>query len=174
MSSGSTRDLRAAFFRAAYGPLSARGPIVAKLSLSVHKAVSKSNPKTGNGAPMIMNVVETADGMTHVELDGRFDIAGAQEVDSRVVALADKSSALVVDLSKVSFIASLGVRTLMVSAKALIRRSADMAVCGANEGVEKVLRSTGFDELVGLYPDFDSAAKAIKGRAAAFAANREA
>ena len=30
-----------------------------------------------------MNVNETADGVTHVALDGRFDIAGAQEVDGR-------------------------------------------------------------------------------------------
>ena len=30
-----------------------------------------------------MNVTHTADGLTHVVLEGRFDIAGAQAVDSR-------------------------------------------------------------------------------------------
>ncbi len=117
---------------------------------------------------MDMNVVEAADGVTHVVLDGRFDIAGAQAVDSRFSALADSSKSLVVDLTKVPFIASLGVRTLMVSAKTLIRRGADMAVCGADENVEKVLRSTGFDEIVDLYPDFASAAAALTSRHAAF------
>ena len=68
---------------------------------------------------------------------------GAQEVDSRFDALAKTSQALVVDLAKVSFLASLGVRTLMLSAKTLIRRGADMAVCGADENVEKVLRIDG-------------------------------
>jgi anti-anti-sigma factor len=77
---------------------------------------------------MDMNVIEGADGVTHVVLDGRFDLAGAQEVDSRFTELAQQSQSLVVDLTKVSFIASLGVRTLMVSAKTLIRRGADMAV----------------------------------------------
>jgi anti-sigma B factor antagonist len=121
---------------------------------------------------MDMNVIEGADGATHVVLDGRFDLAGAQAVDSRFTALAQQSQSLVVDLTKVSFIASLGVRTLMVSAKTLIRRGADMAVCGANENVEKVLRSTGFDEIVSLYPDFGSAAKALTTRQAMFASKR--
>ena len=118
---------------------------------------------------MDMNVTETADGVTHVALDGRFDIAGAQEVDSRFPALVETSKLLVVDLTKVSFIASLGVRTLMLSAKAILRRGAGMAVCGAHENVDKVLRSTGLNEVAGLYPDFASASEALLRRAGHFA-----
>jgi anti-anti-sigma factor len=116
---------------------------------------------------MEMKVDETEDGLAHVVLDGRFDIAGAQQVDSLFAALAESSKGLVVDLSKLSFIASLGVRTLMLSAKTLIRRGADMAVCGANENVEKVLRSTGFNEVASLYPDYESASRTLKERLAA-------
>jgi anti-sigma B factor antagonist len=122
---------------------------------------------------MEMNVTDGPDGATIVDLDGRFDIMGAQQVDSRFTNLAESANALIVNVSKVSFIASLGVRTLMVSAKTLMRRGAYMAVCGANESVEAVLRSTGFDELVGLHPDVDSAIKSYKRREAAFA-NRKA
>jgi anti-anti-sigma factor len=116
---------------------------------------------------MDMKVIEDGE-ITHVVLDGRFDIAGAQEVDPRFNALTDSCKALIVELAKVSFLASLGVRTLMLSAKKLIRHGADMAVCGANENVEKVLRSTGFNEVAGLYPDFESAARALRDRLAAF------
>jgi anti-sigma B factor antagonist len=122
---------------------------------------------------MEMTVVDGPEGTTIVDLDGRFDILGAQQVDMRFTNLAESAKALIVDASKVSFIASLGVRTLMVSAKTLMRRGAYMAVCGANEGVEAVLRSTGFDELVGLHPDVDDAIKSYKRREAAFA-NRKA
>lgn len=108
------------------------------------------------------------DEITHVTLDGRFDIQGAQEVDSRFGELAKSSKALVVDLAKVSFLASLGVRTLMLSAKTLIHRGAEMAVSGANENVEKVLRTTGFNEVAGIYPDYESAARALGERLAAF------
>lgn len=82
---------------------------------------------------MDMEVIEGDDEITHIVLDGRFDIQGAQEVDTRFDELAKSSKALVVDLAKVSFLASLGVRTLMLSAKTLIRRGAEMAVSGANE-----------------------------------------
>ena len=70
-------------------------------------------------ARMDMQVIQTDDEITHVALDGRFDIQGAQEVDSRFGELWKSSKALVVDLSNVSFLASLGVRTLMRSACAL-------------------------------------------------------
>ena len=64
-------------------------------------------------------------------------------------------------MAKVSFLASMGVRTLMLSAKTMMRRKATMAVCAADENVEKVLRSTGFDEIVDLYPDFAAASAAL-------------
>jgi anti-sigma B factor antagonist len=116
---------------------------------------------------MDMNVNETA-GVTHVALDGRFDIAGAQEVDGRFQELAEKANVLIVDMSRVSFLASLGVRTLMVGAKTMIRRGAYIAVAGANEGVEKVLRLTGFDEIVGLYPDDAAATASLTAKAREF------
>lgn len=122
---------------------------------------------------MEMTVADGPEGTTIVDLDGRFDIMGAQQVNSRFTNLAESAKALIVDASKVSFIASLGVRTLMVSAKTLMRRGAYMAVCGATDGVETVLRSTGFDELVGLHPDVNSAIMSYKRREAAFA-NRKA
>src|ERR1700733_3264567 len=125
-----------------------------------------------DGARMNMKVIQADDEMTHVVLDGRFDIQGAQEVDSRFEELAKSSKALVVDLSKVSFLASLGIRTLMLSAKTLLRRGAEMAVCGAGENVEKVLRTTGFNEVAGLYPDYDTAARALQERLAAFSSKK--
>ena len=122
---------------------------------------------------MDMQVIQADDDITHVVLDGRFDIQGAQEVDSRFGELAKSGKAMVVDLSEVSFLASLGVRTLMLSAKTLISRGAEMAVCGANENVEKVLRTTGFNEVAGIYPDYESAARVLRERLAAFPGNKE-
>jgi anti-sigma B factor antagonist len=121
---------------------------------------------------MDMTINQADDEITRVDLDGRFDIQGAEEVDARFGELAESSKAMIVDLSKVTFIASLGIRTLMLSAKTLIRRGADMAVCGANENVEKVLRGTGFNEVAGLYPDFDSAARTLKERLAAYSGKK--
>lgn len=123
-------------------------------------------------ARMDMKVIQADDEVTRVALDGRFDIQGAQEVDSRFDELAKRSKALVVDLAQVSFLASLGVRTLMLSAKTLIRNGGEMAVCGANENVEKVLRTTGFNEVAGIYPDYESAARTLQERLTAFTSKK--
>ena len=70
------------------------------------------------GAVKLMDMtVSQADAITRVDLDGRFDIQGAQDVDAKFGELAESCEALIVDLSKVSFIASLGIRTLMLSAR---------------------------------------------------------
>jgi anti-anti-sigma factor len=121
---------------------------------------------------MDMKVTKDDGEIAHVVLDGRFDIQGAQEVDSRFEELAKSSKAMVVDLAKVSFLASLGIRTLMLSAKTLIRSGGEMAVCGANESVEKVLRTTGFNEVAGMYPDYESAARTLHERLAAFSSKK--
>jgi anti-anti-sigma factor len=110
---------------------------------------------------MDMQVVES-DGVSLAILDGRFDIAGAQAVDLRFSALAGAVPALGVDMTKVTFLASMGVRTLMLSAKTMLRRGARVVVFGADENVEKVLRATGFDEIVTLYPDREAALAALK------------
>ena len=117
---------------------------------------------------MDMKVTESEAGVTQIALDGRFDIAGAQQVDGRFAEVAEQAKILVVDLSKVSFLASLGVRTLMVTARTMIRRGQYIAVAGASESVEKVLRLTGFDELVGLYSDDAAAAQSLLARAREF------
>ena len=121
---------------------------------------------------MDMTVTRADNDIAHVALDGRFDIQGAQEVDSRFVELADSSKAMIVDLSKVSFIASLGVRTLMLSAKALIHRGSELVVYGASENVDKVLRGTGFNEVAGLYPDYESAIRTVNERLAEFSGKK--
>jgi len=121
---------------------------------------------------MDMKVIPGDDEIAHVLLDGRFDIQGAQEVDSRFEELAKNNKSMIVDLAKVSFLASLGIRTLMLSAKTLIRNGGEMAVCGANESVEKVLRTTGFNEVAGMYPDYESAASTLRERLGAFSAKK--
>jgi anti-anti-sigma factor len=114
---------------------------------------------------MNMDVIENASGVTRAVLNGRFDIAGALEVDLPISVLAGRCKILVVDLAGVTFLASMGVRTLMLSAKTMMRRGATMAVCGADSNVETVLRLTGFDEIVTLYPDFETAEAKIAGAA---------
>ena len=105
--------------------------------------------------------VNEIEGITLVSLDGRFDIAGAQEVDPKFGALAGSVEKLAVDLSRVTFLASMGIRTLMLTAKTILRRGGAMVVFGPNVNVESVLRATGFDEIVSIHPDLVAAEAAL-------------
>jgi len=110
---------------------------------------------------MNMNVTEIAGGITHVVLDGRLDIAGAQEIDLPFATLSNSKDKLLVDLAKVDFIASMGVRTLMFGGKAIARKGGHIVICSPEENVEKVLRMTGLDEVITIYPDYSSALAAL-------------
>ena len=90
---------------------------------------------------MDMQVIDEGDGVSIAVLDGRFDIAGAQEVDLGFSTLAGELPRRSSSTSpRCRSWRRMGVRTLMLSAKTMIRRGAGMAVCGADENVEKVLR----------------------------------
>jgi len=56
-----------------------------------------------------------------VALIGRLDIAGAGKIDMPLKELADSKTNIVVDMSEVDFIASLGMRSLVIAAKTLMR-----------------------------------------------------
>src|SRR5215475_14522243 len=89
------------------------------------------------------------DGITHVALSGRLDTAGATKLEiGFTAAVVTPNRPAVVDLSQVSFIASLGVRLLFSTARGLARRNAKMAVYGANGPVLEVLNTVSLAELV--------------------------
>jgi anti-anti-sigma factor len=102
-------------------------------------------------------------GVKAVFLTGRMDIAGTQEVDQRFTALTATSKALVaVDLSGVSFLASIGIRTIVSSARALANRGGSMALVKPQPLVEQTLLAAGIDTVVPIWPDLDDAVRGLQ------------
>ncbi|MGA7328315.1 MAG: hypothetical protein WBX25_28450 [Rhodomicrobium sp.] len=62
---------------------------------------------------MELTTADLDNGITKVLLSGRMDIEGATAVDLRFSVLAGSKKKLLVDLSQVSFMASLGIHALM-------------------------------------------------------------
>jgi anti-anti-sigma factor len=56
-------------------------------------------------------------GVIKVNLRGRLDVSGAQAIDAAFSRLAGARQRLIVDLSRVSFIASAGLRTLILASR---------------------------------------------------------
>jgi len=83
-----------------------------------------------------------------VVLDGRLDIAGADAVALPLAKLADEKLGLIVDMSRVSFLASVGIRHLMAAAKTLTRRGGRLVLLKPTALVEDMLITTGMNSLI--------------------------
>jgi anti-sigma B factor antagonist len=106
---------------------------------------------------MQMATEELAGNVTKVVFDGRFDIAGSESVDLKMAVIAGSKKFVLVDMQKVSFLGSMGLRTIVSAARTIKGRGGKMAVFGPDEEVEKVLTMSGVTTLVPVHHDFQSA-----------------
>jgi len=92
---------------------------------------------------------EELDGeVLRVRLNGSFDIAGAGDVDLQFNAIGGKWNKVIVDFSKVDFLASMGIRVLVKTAKAIHNRGGLMVVVNPNDASRKVMATTGVDAII--------------------------
>ncbi len=95
-------------------------------------------------------------------LDGRLDIDGAAAVDSKMNAIATLHKAVLLDLQKVSYLGSTGLRSLLAPARTIKSRGGKMVIFGANEFVEKVLKTSGIDTLIPVHSELARALAALE------------
>lgn len=102
---------------------------------------------------MKLQINSLGNGMSEAILDGRLDIQGSLAVDSEFSKLAADSKHLLVDLSAVSFLASLGVRMLVSAAKTLSDNGGHIVLLSPQENVAKVLSTMGIDSIIPIRND---------------------
>jgi anti-anti-sigma factor len=96
-----------------------------------------------------MTLEELPGPVTCVRLDGRLDSAGADAIGLRfTAAVAAQGRPAVVDLARVPFVASLGLRLLISTARALAGKGHRVALFGAPELVQGVLDDAAIDQLM--------------------------
>ena len=106
--------------------------------------------------------VDKLDGnIAKINLVGKLDIAGAQKIDLQFSAIAGGQMKLIVDLTDVSFLASMGIRTLIITAKRMKSKGGHMVIMNPNPDVEKVLVSSGTDTLIPIVHDLAAATAAV-------------
>jgi anti-anti-sigma factor len=101
-------------------------------------------------------------GVTRVILDGRLDIEGAAAVDMRMNVIAGTKKAVLLDMQKVSFLGSMGLRALVAPARAIKGRGGKMVIFAPTEMVEKVLKTSGVDAMIPIHHDLQSALAALQ------------
>ena len=106
---------------------------------------------------------ESMDGdITRVLLDGRLDIQGAAAIDLKMNVVAGSSKFLLIDLRNVSFLGSMGLRSILVPAQAVRRRGGKVALFGPVPLVDEVLKASNIDAIIPVFHDLDSAVAALR------------
>ena len=107
---------------------------------------------------MKLETEELNDGLVKVGLVGRMDIAGTDSIAIRLAALAATDNRRVIlDLSGVDFIASIGVRAILQNARAHRMRGGAMVLLAPQPLVEEVLQTTGVPNVVPVVRDMEAA-----------------
>ncbi|HVA13176.1 MAG TPA: STAS domain-containing protein [Stellaceae bacterium] len=110
---------------------------------------------------MEMTVEELEGGVTLAVLRGRLDVAGAAAIELKFNATAGAKRALVVDLSGVSFIASMGMRLLLIAGKTVKAKGGKMALLAPAAEVDAVLRTAGIGGIIPICAARDAALTAV-------------
>ena len=91
-------------------------------------------------------------GLRIIMLAGRMDVAGWDSVSDQLVELTQAQSRIVLDLSALPMLASIGIRAISVSAKDVAARGGKMAlVVDSASTVMTTLKLTGLDQLVPIF-----------------------
>ena len=106
---------------------------------------------------MKIDVVNEQNGITKLVLTGSMDIKGALEVDPQFSEISKTKNKVIVDLKDVDFLASLGMRTLVSSAKSLMEKGGRLVLVNPQAGVEKAIKSARIDTIIPIASDLNAA-----------------
>ncbi len=106
--------------------------------------------------------IDVSDTLRRVSLTGRLDIAGTEAISLQFTAVAASSQRrIVVDLSAVNFLASIGIRAIVANARAIQQRGSRMVLfVGDNAAVAKTLEATGIDTVIPMFTELSAAEQA--------------
>jgi anti-anti-sigma factor len=98
---------------------------------------------------------------THIAMSGSLDIAGVQGIELEFSKLSASGKSVVIDMSDVSFVASLGMRMLLSAAKKLNAEGLKVVLLSPQPLVKAALETAGLETVLPIVEDLDSAVKTL-------------
>jgi anti-anti-sigma factor len=97
-----------------------------------------------------------------VKLSGRLDIGGVGAIETRFAAYCGgENPRVLVDLSNVDFLASIGIRLLALNAKSVASRGGRMLLLNPLPDVRNTLEVTGIPAVIPIHDVLESAEAAL-------------
>jgi len=106
-----------------------------------------------------MNITDHRVGNTLViTAEGRLDSQSAQDFQKKVLNCIDSGEkSILLDFSMIDYISSAGLRVILTSAKRQKEGKGKLAVCSLVDNVREVFRVSGFETIVDIFPDRETA-----------------
>ncbi len=96
-----------------------------------------------------------------VTLVGRLDILGAEKIELPLAVVAGARTSIVIDMGRVDFIASIGIRHLVLAAKTVARNSRTLVLLNPKPLVSDVLTTAGLDTILPIVRNKQEAEAAL-------------
>jgi anti-anti-sigma factor len=98
---------------------------------------------------MRFDIVEVDGATTRLVLDGRMDAPGCEKIETPFTAAASAAGRnILVDMTSVAYIGSLGIRLLISNARVVQRRGRKLVIYGAQEQPTDVFETVALGDLI--------------------------
>jgi anti-sigma B factor antagonist len=112
-------------------------------------------------ADPITTSIAHREGAAVVSIGGEIDLSTAPAFEAAIAgALDDDPPVLVIELSGVRFMASVGLR-ILADTHERVSKSAQVAIVANNPATNRPIELTGLDKIISLYPTLDDALTAV-------------
>jgi anti-anti-sigma factor len=111
---------------------------------------------------MQISVTEQSGPTARVIMAGKCDIAGAEVIAVPLATLAGSKQAVLIEMSGVTFLASIGIRHFVSASKALARRGGRLVLLNPSDMVSDVLVTSGVSMMMDIVRSEIEAEAALK------------
>ena len=107
---------------------------------------------------MELHCSELDNGICLIKLNGALDMNGTYAIEVDFVRhCAGENVRVLVDLSKVNYISSIGIPMLVNSAKSVVKHGGRLALLSPQKAVESILELAGIPLIISIYYDLNTA-----------------
>ena len=107
--------------------------------------------------------VKSLKGVTVVSLDGEVDGKTAPEVQEKILPLLEPGSKVLLDMSKVTYMSSAGLRMLLSVYRQVTAKKGSVVLAGVAEEIRDTMSVTGFLKFFLIHGSVEEGVKALEG-----------
>ena len=98
----------------------------------------------------------------YANVGDRIDGTEARNFQETLTSVIDEEvRALILDLEKLTYISSAGLRVILLTARVLQRQGGKLAICSLSDPIREVFEISGFDKIIPVHSTREEAASAI-------------